>query len=413
MQSSSTRRVAVIGGNRIPFARSNTVYADASNQEMLTAAIDGLVDALRARGRAGRRGRRRRRAQALPRLQPDPRVGARLEARRPRPRRTTSSRPAAPASRPRSRSPTRSPSARSRSASPAAPTPPPTRRSRSTRSCARSCSRPTAPRRCRAGSPRSAQGPARATSRPAIPQNGEPRTGLSMGEHAALTALEWQIGREEQDELAAASHQHLAAAYDAGLPRRPGHAVPRARARPEPARRLDAGEARHAQAGLRQGRGRHDDRRQLHAADRRRVGRAAGLGGVGRGARPAESLAYLTDYETAAVDFVHGGEGLLMAPAYAMPRMLAARRADAAGLRLLRDPRGVRLAGAGHAQGVGGPDLLQGAARPRRAARRDRPRQAQRQRLVAGGRPPVRRHRRPDRRQRWPSCSPRRAPAAA
>ena len=83
-----------------------------------------------------------------------------------------------------------------------------------------------AARDTRASSPRSAQ------IRPgdiglAIPQNGEPRTGLSMGEHAALTALEWQIGREEQDELAAASHQHLAAAYDARLPRRPGHAVPR------------------------------------------------------------------------------------------------------------------------------------------------------------------------------------------
>src|SRR5215210_823028 len=39
----TTRRVAVIGGNRIPFARSNTVYATASNQEMLTAALDGLV----------------------------------------------------------------------------------------------------------------------------------------------------------------------------------------------------------------------------------------------------------------------------------------------------------------------------------------------------------------------------------
>ena len=39
----TTRRVAVIGGNRIPFARSNTVYATASNQDMLTAAIDGLV----------------------------------------------------------------------------------------------------------------------------------------------------------------------------------------------------------------------------------------------------------------------------------------------------------------------------------------------------------------------------------
>ena len=71
-----------------------------------------------------------------------------------------------------------------------------------------------------------------------IPQNGEPRTRLSMGEHAALTALEWQVGREEQDELAAASHQHLAAAYDARLPRRPGHAVPRRRARQQPARRL-------------------------------------------------------------------------------------------------------------------------------------------------------------------------------
>src|SRR5881628_458674 len=40
---SSTRRVAVVGGNRVPFARSNTVYARASNQDMLTAAIDGLV----------------------------------------------------------------------------------------------------------------------------------------------------------------------------------------------------------------------------------------------------------------------------------------------------------------------------------------------------------------------------------
>ena len=42
-----TRRVAVVGGNRIPFARSNAAYARASNQDMLTAALDGLVDALR------------------------------------------------------------------------------------------------------------------------------------------------------------------------------------------------------------------------------------------------------------------------------------------------------------------------------------------------------------------------------
>lgn len=40
----SIRRVAVIGGNRIPFARSNTVYTNVSNQDMLTAALDGLVE---------------------------------------------------------------------------------------------------------------------------------------------------------------------------------------------------------------------------------------------------------------------------------------------------------------------------------------------------------------------------------
>lgn len=40
---SKTRKVAILGGNRIPFARSNTAYTGISNQEMLTAAIDGLV----------------------------------------------------------------------------------------------------------------------------------------------------------------------------------------------------------------------------------------------------------------------------------------------------------------------------------------------------------------------------------
>ncbi|MGH3362479.1 MAG: beta-ketoacyl synthase N-terminal-like domain-containing protein, partial [Nocardioides sp.] len=41
--SAKTRRVAIVGGNRIPFARSNGAYSDVSNQEMLTAAVDGLV----------------------------------------------------------------------------------------------------------------------------------------------------------------------------------------------------------------------------------------------------------------------------------------------------------------------------------------------------------------------------------
>src|SRR5436853_1595686 len=52
---------------------------------------------------------------------------------------------------------------------------------------------------------------------PEIPKNAEPRTGLSMGEHAALTARKWGVSRLDQDELAARSHQNLANAYDRGF----------------------------------------------------------------------------------------------------------------------------------------------------------------------------------------------------
>ncbi len=38
-----TRKAAILGGNRIPFARSNSAYARASNQDMLTATLDGLI----------------------------------------------------------------------------------------------------------------------------------------------------------------------------------------------------------------------------------------------------------------------------------------------------------------------------------------------------------------------------------
>ena len=52
---------------------------------------------------------------------------------------------------------------------------------------------------------------------PEIPRNAEPRTGMSMGEHQAITTERFGIGREEQDELAVASHQGLAAAYERGF----------------------------------------------------------------------------------------------------------------------------------------------------------------------------------------------------
>jgi acetyl-CoA C-acetyltransferase len=155
-----------------------------------------------------------------------------------------------------------------------------------------------------------------------IPQNGEPRTRLSMGEHAALTALEWQIGREEQDELAAASHQHLAAAYERGFlddQVTPFRGVERdTNLRPDStAEKLGTlkpvfgkGEAATMTAG-----------NSTPLTD----GASAVLLSSEEWAAEhgLEPLAFLVDSETAAVDYVHGGEGLLMAPAYAVPRMLA------------------------------------------------------------------------------------------
>ncbi|MCL2732983.1 MAG: acetyl-CoA C-acetyltransferase [Actinomycetia bacterium] len=156
---------------------------------------------------------------------------------------------------------------------------------------------------------------------PDIPRNAEPRTGLSMGEHAALTAKEWGIARQAQDELAAASHQRLAAAYDRGLfdtlvtpyrgldrdqNLRPDSTVEKlARLRPVyggPEGTMTAGNSTPLTDGAAV---------VLLASDE---------WAAEHGLTP---LAHLTAYETAAVDFVSGREGLLMAPAYAVPRMLA------------------------------------------------------------------------------------------
>ena len=121
-----------------------------------------------------------------------------------------------------------------------------------------------------------------------IPTNGEPRTGLSMGEHAAITAKQMGVKRVDQDELAAASHQNMAAAYDRGFFDDLVTPVPRAVPRQQPARRLVGREAGQAQAGLRREERRRDhDGGQLDAADRRRVGGAAVDRGVGGRAQPA------------------------------------------------------------------------------------------------------------------------------
>ena len=73
---SNTRRVAILGGVRTPFARSHTAYAGTDNQELLTAALRALVERYRAAGRAAGRCDRRRRHQASQGLQPDARIAA-------------------------------------------------------------------------------------------------------------------------------------------------------------------------------------------------------------------------------------------------------------------------------------------------------------------------------------------------
>jgi acetyl-CoA C-acetyltransferase len=156
---------------------------------------------------------------------------------------------------------------------------------------------------------------------PSIPQNGEPRTGLSMGEHAALTALEWQITREAQDELAVASHHHLAASYDRGFQ---DDLV-------TPFNGLDRDQNLRADTSLEKlaklkpvfGKG---AAATMTAANSTPLTDGASTVLLSSEEWAAENghevLAYFADCETAAVDFVHGGEGLLMAPAYAVPRLL-------------------------------------------------------------------------------------------
>lgn len=155
-----------------------------------------------------------------------------------------------------------------------------------------------------------------------VPANTEPRTGLSMGDHMALTAAQWGITREAQDELALASHVNLAAAYERGFfddlitpylgltvdqNLRPGSTLDKLGSlRPV----FGKGEGATMTAG-----------NSTPLTD----GASAVLLGSQEwaDAHGLTPLAWFVDGETAAVDYVGGDEGLLMAPSYAVPRLLA------------------------------------------------------------------------------------------
>lgn len=156
-----------------------------------------------------------------------------------------------------------------------------------------------------------------------IPVNSEPRTGLSMGEHQALTAKKMGMPRVAQDELAAASHRNMAAAYDRGFfddlvtpflglyrddNLRPDSSAEKL-AKLRPVFGVKAGDA------------------TMTAGNSTPLTDGASVALLATdewaAAHSLTPLAYLVDSETAAVDYVTGRDGLLMAPTYAVPRLLA------------------------------------------------------------------------------------------
>jgi acetyl-CoA C-acetyltransferase len=156
---------------------------------------------------------------------------------------------------------------------------------------------------------------------PEIPRNAEPRTGLSMGEHAAIMAREWGITREEQDELAVQSHHNLAAAYDTGF--LDDLVVPYQGLERDQNLRPDSSTEKLAK--LKPVFGGPDG--TMTAGNSTPLSDGASTVLLASEEWAAEHgipvQAYIVDAQTAAVDHVHKREGLLMAPAYAMPKLLA------------------------------------------------------------------------------------------
>jgi len=155
---------------------------------------------------------------------------------------------------------------------------------------------------------------------PEIPRNSEPRTGLSMGEHTAIMAQEWGIGREEQDELAVASHHKLAAAYDTGW--MDDLVVSFLGLQRDQNLRPDS--SLEKLAGLKSVFGGPQGTMTAGNSTPLSDGSSAVLLATEEWAerRGVPVQAVFVDAQTAAVDHVHKREGLLMAPAYAVPKLL-------------------------------------------------------------------------------------------
>src|SRR5262245_62174133 len=148
---------------------------------------------------------------------------------------------------------------------------------------------------------------------PEIPRNAEPRTGMSMGEHQAITTERFGVAREEQDELAVASHQGLAAAYERGF--FDDLVTPYLGLERDQNLRPDSSTDKLAKLKPAFG-------DTMTAGNSTPLSDGAAVVLLGSDAWAAERgipiLAHLTAWETAAVDYLHGDDGLLMAPVHAI-----------------------------------------------------------------------------------------------
>ncbi|MBT8162851.1 MULTISPECIES: acetyl-CoA C-acetyltransferase [Arthrobacter] len=158
---------------------------------------------------------------------------------------------------------------------------------------------------------------------PDAPNTGEPRTGLSMGEHQALTTAQWEIAREAQDELAYNSHHNLAAAYERGF--FDDLITPYRGLNRDSNLRPDTSMEKLASLKPVFGKGLGTEA-TMTAGNSTPLTDGASTVLLGTeewaDARRLPKLAVVVDGEAAAVDFVHGKDGLLMAPVFATPRLL-------------------------------------------------------------------------------------------
>ncbi|HBO5161047.1 acetyl-CoA C-acetyltransferase [Pseudomonas aeruginosa] len=314
------RRVAIVGGNRIPFARSNTVYATASNQEMLTSALEGLVERYNLRGerlgevvagavlKHSRDFNLTRECVLGSRLAPETPAydiqqacGTGLEA-------------AILVANKIALGQIDSGIAGGVDTTSDAPIGVNEGLRKILLEANRGKSNLDKLKSLLKIRPRHVV--------PAIPRNGEPRTGLSMGESCELMAQTWQIPRDEQDRLAFESHHKLAAAYEEGWQNdlmTPFRGLTRDQnLRPD----IDLEKIGTLKPVFERG-----SRGTLTAANSTPLTDGASVVLLASEewakARGLPILAYFKDGEAAAVNFVDRQEGLLMAPVYAVPRLLA------------------------------------------------------------------------------------------